>query len=141
MLCFSSKKSAVYAGYKLIGSKPSWGWRGELVHSQTPPMAERPRRDVEDVTGMGCQCWKLLESGGRSMNSSVELPSTWSEGWDGGVSSTPLLTRCLGVHCQSSQKGPIRYTGSKEGTYALTAGTLRVNLLFPSDTARRCIST
>jgi len=111
MLCLSSKKSAdqelvrntdtevstqpVYAGYSFIGSKPSYRANGELVHSHTPPISLCPASLFPlPVTATGCQCLKPTLAPARFVKSSCEPPLVCGSR-DGGVSSTPLLIRCL----------------------------------------------
>lgn len=88
----------VYAGYSFIGSKPSCFSNSELVHSHTPPISACPaNRFPFAVTDTGCQFWKPTFAPSRLVKSSwceEELPRC-EEGVDGGLSSTPSLTRWL----------------------------------------------
>lgn len=85
----------VYAGYSGIGSKPSCRSRGELVHSQTPPIPPWPASLLPlGVTATGCQCVKPTLAFSRLVKSSCE-PFPFTEGRDGGVSSTPSCRRWL----------------------------------------------
>ena len=117
MLCFSSKKSAVYPGYSGIGSNPSQRRSTELVHSHAPPISDWPASEPPlPVTGVGCQCLKptLWEGASRSMKRCfcccwgleeelpalllLLLPASEEEepgGVAGGEISTPLLQRWL----------------------------------------------
>lgn len=91
----SLSKLPVYAGYRGIGSKPSCLTRGELVHSQTPPISLWPASLLPfAVTGTGCQWVKPTLAPLRLVKSSCELSPSFAAR-DGGLSSTPSLTRCL----------------------------------------------
>ena len=94
-IVWSFVPSPVYAGYNFMGSKPSCLVSGELVHSHTPPISLCPASlSPFPVTATGCQCLKPILAPARLVKSSCEPSRLW-EPRDGGVSSTPLLIRCL----------------------------------------------
>ena len=106
ILCFSSKKSAVYPGYSGMASKPSQGRSTVLVHSHTPPISAWPASVLpREVMGTGCQYRKPTFAPSRSVKSAswlvALLVSSASEAGAGGVAggeiSTPLLQRWLFV--------------------------------------------
>jgi hypothetical protein len=128
MLCLPSKKSAaefrdlsqhaigwnhslpVYAGYSGIGSNPSCLSKGELVHSHTPPISPWPASRLPwDVTATGCQCVKPTLAFSRLVKSSCEL-FPFTEGRDGGVSSTPSCRRWLAHVSYIQVKQPVGQT-------------------------------
>lgn len=78
-----------------MGSKPSCLSKGELVHSQTPPISPCPANLLPwPVTATGCQWAKPTLASCRFVKSSGELP-TRDVCCDGGLSSTPSLSKCL----------------------------------------------
>jgi hypothetical protein len=96
-------KVPVYAGYNFMGSNPSCFARVELVHSQSPPIPLWPARVLPlPVTAMGCQLLNPTLAPSKLVKSSCEL-SPCFEGWDGGLSSTPSLMRCLQLLVNFSQ--------------------------------------
>jgi len=112
-----NRYAPVYAGYSFIGSNPSCFVSVELVHSQTPPMPAWPASlPPFAVTGTGCQCLNPTFAPSKLVKSPLEL-SPCSQARDGGLSSTPLLTKCL-LPCQRG----IRQAPWK--AYPLTAGTV-----------------
>lgn len=78
-----------------MGWNPSHFLRGELVHSQAPPISPCPLSLLPwAVTGTGCQCWNPTLARSRSAkSSSSSSPAAPFEARDGGDSSTPLLMR------------------------------------------------
>ena len=103
ILCFSSKKSAVYPGYSGMASKPSQGRSTVLVHSHTPPISAWPASLLpREVMGTGCQCRKPTFAPFRSVKSAswlavllVSASEAGAGGVAGGEISTPLLQRWL----------------------------------------------
>src|SRR5690349_3001628 len=92
----------VYPGYSAIGSKPSCRSSTVLVHSQTPPKSDWPQSLLPlSVTETGCQCLKPTLAPSKSMKRSCGLgrepapEAPLDKGLDGGLSSTPLLIKCL----------------------------------------------
>src|SRR4051812_39049179 len=85
-----------------MGSKPSCRRRIELVHSHAPPKSACPASLLPlAVTATGYQFWKPTLAPVKSMKVSFRSlpadapPLVASQGSCGGVSSTPLLLRCL----------------------------------------------
>src|ERR1700710_2222990 len=91
----STGKIPVYAGYNSMGSNPSCFARVELVHSQSPPIPLWPARVLPlPVTATVCQLLNPTLAPSKLVKSSCELSPCFKD-WDGGLSSTPSLMRCL----------------------------------------------